>query len=65
MENDKDRLIQNFIGDIPKGVTTRHPLNKICNNVVFISQIKPKGIDEGIIDKHWFYAMQNELNQFK
>ena len=58
-------LLDNIIGDISKGVTTRHSLKDICNNMVFVSLIEPKNLKEVIIDEHWIIAMQEELNQFE
>jgi len=34
----------NIIGDISKGVTTRHSLKDICNNMDFVSIIEPKNL---------------------
>ena len=31
----------------------------------FVSLIKPKNINEAIIDEHWIIAMQEEFNQFE
>lgn len=58
----RDYLIQNVIGDISKGVTTRRSLNKVCNFMNFVLQIEPAGIDKAIIDEHWSLAMQEYLN---
>ena len=57
--------LDNIISDISKGVTTRHSLKDICNNMVFVSLIEPKNLKEVIIDEHWIIAMQEELNQFE
>ena len=57
--------LDNIIGDISKGVTTRHSLKDICNNMAFVSMIEPKNLKEAIIDEHWIIAMQEELNQFE
>ena len=61
----KHHPIDNIIGDISKGVTTRHSLNNACNFMAFVSQIEPKTIDEAISNEHWGIAMQEELNQFE
>ena len=57
--------LDNIIGDISKGVTTRHSLKDACNNIAFVSLIEPKNLNEAIIDEHWIIAMQEELNQFE
>jgi len=57
--------LDNIIGDISKGVTTRHSLKDLCNNMAFVSLIEPKNLKEAIIDDHWIVAMQEELNQFE
>jgi len=44
--------LDNIIGDISKGVTTRHSLKDACNNMTFVSLIEPKNINEAIIDEH-------------
>ena len=57
--------LDNIIGDISKGLTTRHSLKDACNNMAFVSLIEPKNLNEAIIDEHWIIAMQEELNQFE
>jgi len=57
--------LDNIIGDISKGVTTRHSLKDYCNNMAFVSKIESKSLKEAIIDEHWIIAMQEELNQFE
>jgi transposase InsO family protein len=61
----KNHPLDNIIGDISKGVTTRNSLNQVCNHMAFVSQIEPNNIKEAIIDEHWTLAMQEELNQFE
>ena len=65
MESFKRSSLDNIIGDISKGVTTRHSLKDLCNNMAFVSMFEPKNINEDIIDDHWIVAMQEELNQFE
>lgn len=33
----KDHPIHSVIGDISKGVITRHPLSKVCNHIYFFT----------------------------
>ena len=61
----KDHPIDQVIGDISKGVTTRSNLRNICNYLAFVSQIEPKTISEAILDENWLMAMHDELNQFE
>jgi transposase InsO family protein len=61
----KNHPLENIIGDISKGVTTRNSLTQACNHMAFVSQIEPNDINEAIIDEHWTLAMQEELNQFE
>ena len=45
-----------IIGDTTKGVTTRSKLKSIIN-LAFISQIKPKNVDDALSDKFLVLAM--------
>ena len=53
----RDHPLNNIIGDISKGVTTRHSLKDLCNNMAFVSMIEPKNLNEAIIDENWIIAM--------
>ena len=53
-----------IIGHTTKGVTTRSQLKSIVN-LAFISQIKPKNVDDTLCDEFWVLVMQEELNQFE
>ena len=61
----KDLSLDNIIGEISKGVSTRSRLRILCINVAFVSQVEPRNIDEVLCDEHWFMTMHEELNQFK
>src|SRR3954464_15770969 len=40
--NVKDHPIDNIIGDISKGVTTRSRISNFCHHFAFVSQVEPK-----------------------
>nr|XP_004516438.1 uncharacterized protein LOC101489517 [Cicer arietinum] len=61
----KNHPIDNIIGEISKGVSTRKSLREFCNFTVFVSQIQPKNIKEALMDHDWIVAMKEELNQFE
>ena len=54
-----------IIGNPSIGVRTRSSFINICDNLVFISQIEPKKLNDAIVDENWVIAMQEELNQFE
>ena len=47
------------IGNPSSGVRTRSSLKNIYNNLVFISQIEPKNINDTIVDENWMIAMKD------
>ena len=53
-----------MIGDSKKWVT-RSSLRNICNHLTFVSQIKPKNVQETLVNDYSAMAMHEELNQFK
>ena len=61
----RDLKLDNVIGKIEKGVSTRNSLNNFCRTVAFVSQIEPKSLEEALQDSNWITAMQEELNQFE
>jgi len=40
-------------------------LRILCNNMVFVSQVESRNVDEAFCDEHWLTKMHEELNQFK
>ena len=46
----------NIIGDINKGVSTRHKLH-FCEYVAFVSQVEPKNVNDTLNDSMWIIAM--------
>jgi len=57
--------MENVLGDIIKGVSTRSQVSNFCGFSAFVSQTEPKTIKEAIIDEFWTLAMQYELNRFE
>ena len=60
----RDLSVENIIGQMKEGVSTRSSISNFCNHTAFVSQIKPKSIDEALKDEKWVEAMHEELNQF-
>jgi len=58
----KDMSLDNMIGDMSKGISTRKQLSQLCLNVAFVSQIEPKTVDDALKDENWYFAKQEELN---
>jgi len=61
----RDLTLDNVIGKIEKGVSTRKSLNNFCETMAFVSQVKLKNLEEALQDNNWIAAMQEELNQFE
>ncbi|GAA0163667.1 transmembrane signal receptor [Lithospermum erythrorhizon] len=68
----KDRPIDNIIGQLDEGMTTRKKdrvdyrkmvglLGKTC----FISKVEPKDVKAPVLDEHWINVIQEELVQFE
>src|SRR5688572_25129034 len=56
--------IDQILGDISKGVTTRSRLANFCEHYSFVSSIEPFRVEEALQDPNWVLAMQEELNNF-
>jgi hypothetical protein len=57
--------VDQILGDISKGVTTRSCLAHFCEHYSFVSSIEPFRIEEALQDPDWVLAMQEEINNFK
>jgi hypothetical protein len=57
--------VDNILGDIKKGVTTRSRLANFCQYYSFVSSIEPFKIEDALHDPDWVVAIQEELNNFK
>ncbi|XP_068498369.1 uncharacterized protein [Phaseolus vulgaris] len=60
----RDLTLDNVIGNIEEGVSTRKSLNNFCEAMAFVSHVEPKNLNEALKDRNWILAMQEELNQF-
>jgi len=60
----RDLSVENIIGQIKEGVSTRNSISNFCRHTAFVSQVEPKSIEEALKDENWVNAMHEELNQF-
>jgi hypothetical protein len=61
----RDHPIDNILGDIEKGVTTRSRVTNFCEHYSFVSSFEPFKVENAPCDLDWVVAMQEELNNFK
>jgi hypothetical protein len=61
----RHHLVDQILGDISRGVTTRSRLANFCEHYSFVSSIEPFKVEEALQDPDWVLAMQEELNNFK
>jgi hypothetical protein len=61
----RNHPVDQMLGDISKGVTTRSRLANFCEYYSFVFSIKPFRVEEALQDPDWVLAMQEELNNFK
>ena len=60
----RDHPVDNILGSIRRGVTTRSRLASFCEHYSFVSSLEPLKVDEALGDPDWVMAMQEELNNF-
>ena len=60
----KDHPVDNILGSINKGVTTRSRLATFCKHYSFVSSLEPLKLEEALDDPDWVMAMQEELDNF-
>jgi hypothetical protein len=60
----KDHPVDNILGSISKGVTTRSRLATFYEHYSFVSSLEPLKVEEALDDPDWVMAMQEELNNF-
>jgi hypothetical protein len=61
----RNHPVDQILGDISKGVTTRSRLANFCEHYSFVSSIEPFRVELALQDPDWVLAMQEELNNFK
>jgi hypothetical protein len=61
----RDHPVDNILGDIEKGVTTRSCVTNFCEHYSFVSSFEPFKVEVTLRDPDWVVAMQEELNNFK
>jgi hypothetical protein len=57
--------VNNILGDIEKGVTTRSRVANFCEHYSFVSSFEPFKVENALRDSDWVVAMQEKLNNFK
>jgi hypothetical protein len=60
----RDDPVNNIIGDIEKGVTTKSRVANFCEHYLFISSFEPFKLEDALRDLDWVVVMQEELNNF-
>jgi hypothetical protein len=53
----RDHPVDQILGDISKGVTTRSRLVNFCEQYSFVSSIEPFRVEEALLDPDWVLAM--------
>jgi TATA-binding protein-associated factor Taf7 len=53
----RDHPVDNILGDIEKGVTTRSRIVNFCEHYLFVSSFEPFKIEDALRDPDWVVAM--------
>jgi TATA-binding protein-associated factor Taf7 len=61
----RDHPVNNILGDIEKGVTTRSRVANFCEYYSFVSSFESFKVEDPLRDPDWVVAMQEELNNIK
>jgi hypothetical protein len=61
----RDHPVDNILGSIQRGVTTRSRLTNSCAFYSFVSSLKPLSVEQALEDPDWIIATEEELNNFK
>jgi hypothetical protein len=57
--------VDNILGDIKKGVSTRSSVAIFCQHNSFVSSLEPFKMEDALRDLDWVVVIQEELNNFK
>ena len=57
--------MENVVGSLRKGVSTRRQLANYCEHYAFVSCVEPQKVYEVLEDSDWLNAMHEELNNFE
>jgi transposase InsO family protein len=60
----RDHPVDNILGSIRRGVTTRSRLANFCEHYSFVSMLEPLRVEDALGDADWVMVMQEELNNF-
>jgi hypothetical protein len=61
----RDHPVDNIVGSIRRGVTTRSRLKNFCAFYSFVSSLEPTKVEQALEDPDWVLAMQEELINFE
>jgi hypothetical protein len=53
----RDHPVDNILGDIKKGVTSRSHVANFCQHYSFVSSMEPFKIEDALRDLDWVVAM--------
>src|SRR4051812_27278590 len=65
MLESRDHSLENVVGDVRRGMSTRAQLKRFSEHHAHISMIEPKKVWEALEDSDWLEAMHKELNNFE
>jgi hypothetical protein len=60
----RDHPVDNILGSIRRGVTTRSRLANFFEHYSFVSMLEPIRVEDALGDADWVMDMQEELNNF-
>jgi hypothetical protein len=61
----RDHPVNNILGAIEKGVTTRSCVATFCEHYSFISAFEPFKVEDALRNPDWVVSIQEECNNFK